>query len=531
MSLFFAFLLAAIPGLPLAAGLMARTRDAGAAGRLTVRAALLAAGLALVAAAYAALIGSHTVRWAPLGPDAAFALALRLDAVSAIMIVLITFLGATVLRFSRHYLAGDPAQARFFSWMSLTLGAVLMLVLSGHLLLLLLAWVATSLCLHRLLLHYPGRPGAVFSARKKFVISRLGDACLLAAALVLYAHHHTFDLESLFASIAAGNTAGLGTASLLLAACAMLKSAQFPFHSWLPDTMETPTPVSAFMHAGIINAGGFLVVRFSPLFAAAPTASQILAVVGAITAAFGAIVMLAQPSVKRALAYSTIAQMGFMILQCGLGAYGLALLHICAHSLYKAHAFLTAGSTIGAVPRAALPLRTSALTVGLLAGGLLVALGTTAVHTLAAGKLAYPGVFSVILVFATAYVIARAWSAGGGAYVFARGVGVALTVTGLSFGLHAAATLLLRDLPAPTPSNGVVYAVGAVFALLFLFQSLLWRTGRHPIGRLLYVHALNGFYLGTVLNRMLGRLWPAEPSTHISSCPIPSLQPAPHRSV
>jgi NAD(P)H-quinone oxidoreductase subunit 5 len=293
----------------------------------------------------------------------------------------------------------------------------------------------------------------------------------------------------------------------------MLKSAQFPFHSWLPDTMETPTPVSAFMHAGIINAGGFLVVRLAPVFAAAPRASALLAVAGALTAAFGAVVMLAQPSVKRALAYSTIAQMGFMILQCGVGAYGLALLHIAAHSLYKAHAFLTAGSTIGAVPRAAVPLRAPALTFGVLAGALLVALGATAAHALAPGLPAGSRVFGVVLAVAVAYGLARIWAAGAGARSVVRGVAAAVTVVGLSLALHAVASRLSAGLPALQPPPALLATVAAVFIGLFLFQALLWRTNAHPLGRRLYVHALNGFYLGTLFNRILGRLWPRHATT------------------
>ena len=133
---------------------------------------------------------------------------------------------------------------------------------------------------------------------------------------------------------------------LSLVCGAMLKSAQFPFHSWLPDTMETPTPVSALMHAGIINAGGFLIVRLSPLVTLSPLSLHILAVVGAFTAIFASLVMMTQASVKRMLAFSTIAQMGFMMLQCGVGAFSIAVLHIVAHSLYKAHAFLSSGSVV-----------------------------------------------------------------------------------------------------------------------------------------------------------------------------------------
>lgn len=439
----------------------------------------------------------------------AYASLLSLDGVSLVMGTLVAFLGAVVLRFSVRYLEGDPGRARFLTWMSLTLLSVLTLVLAGHLLLLLAAWVATSLCLHRLLLYYPERAGARFAARKKFVFSRLGDACLLGAALVLHAHHATFDIATILAAVAAGETGGVTIAAFLLAACAILKSAQFPFHSWLPDTMETPTPVSALMHAGIVNAGGFLVIRFAPLFAAAPSAAGLLALVGAFTAAFGAVVMLAQPSVKRALAYSTIAQMGFMLLQCGLGAYGLALLHIVAHSLYKAHAFLTAGSTIGAVPRAAVPLRTPALTVGLLSGGLLVILGAVVLQAFVPGAKANAGLFGVILALALAYGLARVWSADGGLRTLAKGFAAASVIALLSLALHAGSHALVAA-SAPPPPAGLLVAVGAVFVALFLFQALLWRANQFALGQRLYVHALNGFYCGTVLNRLLNRLWPQQ---------------------
>jgi NAD(P)H-quinone oxidoreductase subunit 5 len=510
MRSFIACLLVAIPLLPMLAGLAARGRAPAVAGRLTTGGASLAALLACCAVALLALGGPLTARWAPFGADSPLIFALRLDAVSAVMVVLVAFLVTVVLRFSRHYLAGDPAQARFFSWMSLTLASVLTVVLSGHLLLLLAAWVTTSLSLHRLLLHHPGRAGAIFSARKKFVVSRLGDLCLLVAAILLYRAYGTWEFEALFAAVAAGPNADLAPACFFLAACAALKSAQFPFHSWLPDTMETPTPVSAFMHAGIINAGGFLVVRLSPLFAAAPAALTLLAILGVITAAFGAIVMLAQPSVKRALAYSTIAQMGFMLLQCGLGAFGLALLHIVAHSLYKAHAFLSAGSTIGAVPRAAIPLRTRALTLGVLGGGLIVAGAATGLHLLVPAPALHFGVFSLVLSLALAYGLARAWSAGGGLPTAVRSVALAAFLAVASLGLHAGASTLFQHLPVVTPPPALLGFVAAIFTLLFVFQALLWRAGHHALGRRLYVHALNGFYVGTYANRWLGLLWPRQ---------------------
>ena len=482
--------------LPLIAGLVCRGLAPKAAGCLAV----VAAGVSAIGA----------VLLVSFGTNAGSSL-LKLDALSSVMVVLVSFLGTVVLRYSRHYLAGDPEQAKFFSWMSLTLAAVLTLMLSGNLLVLLFAWVSTSLCLHRLLLHHPERAGAVYSARKKFVFSRVGDACLIIASLQLFRTHSSWNFDAIFASVAAGNTHGLPTVGFLFVACAALKSAQFPFHSWLPDTMETPTPVSAFMHAGIINAGGFLILRFAPLFTYAAGALNLLVVLGSVTAAFAAVVMLAQPGVKRALAYSTIAQMGFMLLQCGLGAYGLALIHIAAHSLYKAHAFLTSGSTVGAVPRAAIPLATPALTLGVLVGGLIVTGGATALHVLAPAARLQPWVFGVVLALALAYGFARAWSAGVGAALVLRSLGVAVLVVALTGVLHAVAGFLLTGVAAPeTPSNLTGFVVG-VFLALFFFQALLWRAGHYPFGRRLYVHALNGFYLGTIANRLLGHLWPRRP--------------------
>jgi NAD(P)H-quinone oxidoreductase subunit 5 len=478
------------------------------AARLAPAAAAGALALGIAACASLCSYGPLTARWTPLGAESAFSLSLRLDVVSVVMILLVSYLGFTVLKFSRNYLAGDPHQARFFSWMSLTLASVLTLVLSGNLLLVLATWVTTSLSLHRLLLHYPGRAGAIFSARKKFVVSRLGDLCLAIALVLVYRHYGTWDMEALFAAAQAGDTAGLPLICSFLAACAALKSAQFPFHSWLPDTMETPTPVSAFMHAGIINAGGFLIVRLSPLFVHAPGALGALAVLGTFTAAFGAIVMLAQPSVKRALAYSTIAQMGFMMLQCGLGAFGLALLHIVAHSLYKAHAFLHAGSTIGAVPRAAIPLKTPALALGVLGGGLLVAGLATALTVFTPSLKIHLGIFPAVLALALAYGLARAWSAGGGLRTALRGTAVAAVIALAGLALHAGASAIFADRPTVTPSSLLVGLAAVVFTSLFFFQALLWRAGHYAIGRQLYVHALNGFYIGTCANRLLGWLWP-----------------------
>ncbi len=486
-----------VPALPLAAGLLARSLPTVTAGRLCTSAAWLAFSVALVATLFLAFgVGEPPISVALLG----------FDQLSAVMALLVAFLGACVLRFSQNYLAGDPKQARFLSWMSLTLASVLTLVLAQHLLLILAAWITTSLSLHQLLLHHPGRSGAIFSARKKFVVSRLGDAALLAAIVLLYQNYGTFDLPTLFSAVAAQPAADLPLVGFFLVACAALESAQFPFPSWLPVTMETPTPVSAFMHAGIINAGGFLILRLSPLFEHAPAALYTLAAIGAITAAFGAVVMLAQPSVKRALAYSTIAQMGFMLLQCGLGYYGLALLHIVAHSIYKAHAFLRAGSTIGAVPRAAVKLPVPLLSLGLLGGGLVVAGLTTLLHVLWPAAVPPIGLFTLILALAAAYGLARTWSAPGGRNRL-KPITVTCALVLLALALHSAAKFLLPS-ASVAPPPVLLVALAGIFVALFVFQALLWRAAHVELGRRLYVHALNGFYVGTLANRLLSLLWP-----------------------
>jgi NAD(P)H-quinone oxidoreductase subunit 5 len=503
--------LVCIPAAPLLAGLVVGfRRSARGAGLVATAAAGLSLLSAVLAVVLLAVNGSTTLRWAPWGGGDAFALALRLDLVSVVMAVLVALVGGVVVRFSRAYLAGDLGERRFFAGISLTLSAVLLLVISGNLLLLLAAWILTSMGLHRLLLHDPSRPGARFAARLKFVFSRLADLSLALALVILYRHQGTLDLEALLQAAEVGRADGMAAAGWWLAAGAALKSAQFPFHTWLPETMETPTPVSALMHAGIINAGGFLLVRLAPLMAQAPGALAALAVVGAVTAGFGSVVMLTQPTVKRALAFSTIAQMGFMILQCGLGAFGLALVHLVAHSIYKAHAFLTAGSSVGAVARAAIPLRTSALVWGVIWGGGLAAAGAALLSVVLPRVSPYLGILSFILALALAYGLARGWSASHGLMERGRVLGSALGIVLAAFTLHAWAggVFVLTVVPPPT---AVVVVVAVIFACLFIFQALLWRAGRTAAGRWLYVHAASGFYVGTWVQRALGWLWPHHP--------------------
>jgi NAD(P)H-quinone oxidoreductase subunit 5 len=456
------------------------------------------------------LLGSVHQR---LGP-----IAIRLDVLTAVMLLLVSFLGAVVIRFSRNYLAGEPGQGSFVKWLGLCIGCVLTLVLAGNFPLLLAGWMGTSLALHRLLVFYRERPTARIAARKKFVFSRISDLCLIAAAVLLWQRDGTLDFEALFIAARASGD-GLQVASLLLVASAVLKSAQFPFHCWLPETMETPTPVSALMHAGIVNAGGFLIVRLSPLLVHSSMALLLLASIGTITAIFASLVMLTQTSVKKSLAYSTIAQMGFMMLQCGLGAFPLAVLHIVAHSLYKARAFLGSGSAIvdseklrplsgggDASPfRPVLALLFSALLIG----GFLRVFPDSGPAVVILGA---------ILVMGLATLLSTARSVG----IALRCLLLAALIAVAFLLLHHAADAIFSGSLAETALQhgpGGVVVLGSilvVFAAALLFQALLPRLHSRAWCRALYVHLHNGLYVNTLVSRLILRLWPFHPkaSTH-----------------
>jgi len=522
----------ATPLLPLVAGwLLPRAL------RLPARPARLlafwsAAG-ALVLAAVCALLfawggaASHT--FAQLGARPGFVLALGayVDGLTVLMLPTVTLIGAVVSRYTIRYLDGHPEQARFCGWLSYTLAAVLLLVISSNLLMLFAAWVGTSQGLHKLLTFNRERPAAQLAARKKFLISRVGDLFLLTAFLLLYHLFGTFEFAELFPRGGELGAASLTTTSTwigaLLVLGAMTKSAQFPFHTWLPDTMETPTPVSALMHAGIINAGGFLLIRMSPILAPTPAALFLLASAGAFTAVFGSVVMLTQTDIKRKLAYSTVSQMGFMMLQCGLGAFPVAVLHLVGHSFYKGHAFLSAGSTVDPhVPQPGVTSERSGR-VGIAGTGLALLGGVAVVAGigwLLGGELgAKPGllVLGAILALAVAQILLTAQQTDPGSTrvrMAALRNGAAITVA-----YFLLAGLFARILEGAVPPGGleapafaslVVGFVLVLFVAAVALQARLPRLAETELGRRLHVHAYNGFYLGTLQNRLVQRLWPAE---------------------
>ncbi|VEB44228.1 NADH-quinone oxidoreductase subunit L [Chromobacterium violaceum] len=261
------------------------------------------------------------------------------------MQALIQLLGWMVLRYSRRYMQGEPGQARFLRAIGCLLAAVTLVVQASHLLLMALAWIACSLALQTLLTFYPGRPAARLAAAANGAPAGWPNACCWARCCC----GRWPAAASACCRLAAGvgrRRAGLrAAAGLLLAAAVAIKTAQLPFHGWLTQVMEAPTPISALLHAGVVNLGGMVLIKAAPLLQTAPPANLLLMLWGGASALLCCVVMLTRISIKLRLAWSTCAQMGFMLLEIGMGWYALALLHLLAHSFYKAHAFLLAGET------------------------------------------------------------------------------------------------------------------------------------------------------------------------------------------
>ncbi len=474
-------------------------------------AALVALGLAL--ASVLLLLSGGPVTLA--APSAAW-LSLRLDPVSATMMVLVAFVGWVVMRYTRSYLDGEPREAVFHGTMLATLAAVLLLVLSGSFAVLIAAFLLVGLGLRSLLLFYADRPQARRAATKFTLVWGLGDAALIAAAGFFWLAHGSLDFTRIAAEAQAGLplAAKAGVALLILAAA--LKTAAFPVHGWLTEVMEAPTPVSALLHAGIINSGGLVLIRMAETVQVSPGGMAALVMLGGFTALFGAVVMLTQSAVKTALAWSTVSQMGFLLLQCGLGLWALALLHIVAHSLYKAHAFLGSGGAVRAVagvrrpgPVAVPSLRAVARAFGMalvlygaVAGGFIALVGPKSPQALALG---------VILIFGVAYLIAQGLADAAPAALTKRTT-LASLAAALGYFLFQllAAGLWGTHLPQPPAPDALEWAMIVLalvsFGLVAVAQALFPLWAHHPSMAGLRVHIANGLYLNTLLDRLIGGL-------------------------
>ena len=287
---------------------------------------------------------------------------LSIDRLTSVMLLLVTTVSALVHVYTIGYMQGEPGYARFFSYIALFTFSMLMLVLADNFLQLFVFWEAVGLCSYLLIGHWYERQSAVAAATKAFVVNRVGDFGFMLGLLLVFTTFDSLDYATAFANVGPATAqvmnilepvGGSFEVSTITVICLLLfmgaigKSAQFPLHVWLPDAMEGPTPISALIHAAtMVTAGVFMVARLAPLYNASPTAMSVVAIVGAITMVLGATIALTQTDIKRVVAYSTMSQLGYMMMACGLGAYAAGIYHLMTHGAFKALLFLGCGSVI-----------------------------------------------------------------------------------------------------------------------------------------------------------------------------------------
>jgi len=325
---------------------------AGRIGRGIARVSVAATTLSFLLAAlllWWALTG-HDPQAMPLGNTTIIML---FDPLSTLLATIILGISLIVHLYSVRYMAEEAAYGQFFVLLDLMTAALLVMVIAGDLITLVIAWHLVGVFLYFLLGQDTRSQTAYRFAFWTLITYRIGDLPLIVAAALLYNAYGTWSLTTIFSEIMANPNAhqvlGLPLTEVvaaLIGIAAFARSAQFLLHTWLPYTMDGPTPVSALMHAGIVNAGGFLINRFAPVFVHSGDVLNWIFIVGLITAVFGSLLMLTQNDIKKALGYSTMGQMGFMIMECGIGAFSLAIYHMFAHGVFKGTMFLSAGSVI-----------------------------------------------------------------------------------------------------------------------------------------------------------------------------------------
>lgn len=449
---------------------------------------------------------------------------LVINRLTSTLSLLVASVGAVTFRFAMRYLDGDPRRDAFLARLAFTVASAYALMLASHLGLLFTSWLLTSLGLHTLLTHDSSRRAVHPPARKKFLISRLGDLALISAIAVIAITWHTLDLETFLAAAGrrdVSNEHALTAVGMLIALAALTKSAQFPFHSWLPETMEAPTPVSALMHAGIINAGGALLLRFAPVIARVPLALVVLATIGTLTTLLGMLAMWSQINVKRTLAWSTVAQMGFMMIQCGLAAFPAAFLHILGHGLYKAWSFLRSGELAGQARSTSITSPSPSRTLALVALGASLSVPAMFVARTITGFDPANSPGEITLAGVVALSIGQLWAALlppslPRMSVFRRTT-AALAATAsaalFTFALYHSVTRFLDPVLGhiDPPTGFLAWVAAAVpligLAVLTVIHALLPAASRFATARAFYVHALNGFYLGAIADRLVDGLW------------------------
>ncbi|WP_459546759.1 NADH-quinone oxidoreductase subunit L [Nocardia sp. X0981] len=350
-----------LPALPLAgaAVLLLTGRRSDAWGHLLATVTALASFFVAVLAFLTMLGRADTQRavtldlfsWVPVaGLQVDFGLAL--DQLSICFALLITGVGSLIHIYSIGYMHADPGRRRFFAYLNLFLAAMLLLVLANNYLVLYLGWEGVGLASYLLIGFWYHKPTAATAAKKAFVVNRVGDMGLAVAMMIMFATFGTLDFAAVFGAAPNASDGALTAIGLFLLLAACGKSAQVPLQSWLGDAMEGPTPVSALIHAAtMVTAGVYLIARSNAIYDLAPTAQVAVVAVGAVTLLFGAVIGCAKDDIKKALAASTMSQIGYMVLAVGLGpaGYAVAIMHLLTHGFFKAGLFLGAGSVMHAM--------------------------------------------------------------------------------------------------------------------------------------------------------------------------------------
>lgn len=432
---------------------------------------------------------------------------LQVSVIGLVLAVLVQGLGAVIGAFSARYLQGEGGQRQYAVALAAVLSAVHLLLLADHWLVLIAAWAAVGLALEHLLCFYPERPFARLAAYKKRIADRLADLLLGVGALLAWSATGSGSLSALWQHLAShGMSAGLQVSALCVVLAVILRTALLPVHGWLIQVMEAPTPVSALLHAGVVNLGGFVLIRFAPLLQQAIPARSVLLLMAVATVLLAGMVMLTRISIKVRLAWSTVAQMGFMLLECAAGLYTFAALHLIGHSLYKAHAFLSASSVVRETRLQALhdkaqPSAASVIVAPLASSAVVLALQTLHAHA------AWPWWWSVVLGLAWAPLL---WLPPASTMATAMRLRSGLLGLAGAAGLTAAAMLLhllplgLDDFAQPlfgvATLAGMLALYGCVALLLVRPQAMTaWRRRSYA-----------GFYLDEAYTRLALQLWPAR---------------------
>lgn len=436
----------------------------------------------------------------------------KIEVFNALILGLVGLIGWVIVNYSKKYLNGDDNIAAYFKNLLMVLASVVVILTSNNIWVLGVAWLFNDLLLHKLLMHFSQRLPAVLAARKRMLMVSTANILLFIALFLLHYRFDTAQIDQLLHI--ASTSSNMNDIAVLLVLAVILKSAQFPLHGWLLQVMEAPTPVSALLHAGIINIGGFVLIRFASILETSPFAQSILVVIGCLTACIAALVMLTRVSIKVMLAWSTCAQIGFMLLEIGLGAYSLALLHLLAHSVYKAHAFLSSGDHIKPITvlqqmrsNAASHVTKKLFISAVFLSAILVALWLTGLNSL---HHPHSSVFVLILCLSFIPLVRYAVNSQSNRLQAQLVLSVVACIVLYSL-WHQ---LFDRVLPSATtvPSSNVLLFVSLSFICLVTIQEIVIRYPQGRLAKWLHPKAFAGFYLDEAMTRLTLWMWPLNPS-------------------